>query len=132
MSAFADEALKDFGGLEGLQNLVLEFYQQLNRDLMIGFLFRPFPIEKLVDGQVEYVRRLFGDHSGTYPLRSLKEVHQALRINAGQFDRRQKILVDLLRTRKIPEAASNRWLQADHRLKAAILYQNATKPPAAT
>lgn len=70
-------------------------------------------MQGLIDGQAEFVRRIFGDLSGNYPLRSLKDVHRPFRLNSGQVARRHVILRQTLEDWDLPFDVKERWLKAD-------------------
>ena len=87
---------------------------------MIGFHFKPFPKEQLVRGQVEFVRRIFGDRSGTYELRPLKQVHSPFKLLPGQIARRFQILKETLQDWKLDESCQKRWLNADEKVASSL------------
>jgi len=83
---------------------------------MIGFYFKPFSKEQLVQGQVEFVRRIFGDRSGTYELRPLLQVHAPFSLLPGQIARRFQILKETLKDWEVDPETTNRWLTADQKI----------------
>lgn len=102
-----------------MRSAIEEFYDRLFDDVMIGFMFRGKDKARLVEREFELV----GEHLGgpvTYRGRPIGEVHARLPIMGGHFERRLKILEDLLRERGVPDPVRDAWLEHTRALRPVV------------
>jgi len=111
-------------GQARLEKIMIAFYDRLFDDVMIGFLFQPFPKEHLIRQQINFTGRLLGASDLKYEGKGLREAHQKFSIRDGQFARRQKILRDVLLENEIPEEIVEAWLQKENSLRSVVMNIN--------
>ena len=117
MSTLVEQA----GGEAGIRAILDDLYRRLFADPMVGFLFAGHDREHLVAMQTQFTRRLLGDKSAGYTGKSIPDAHAALPILPGHFDRRHKLLADVLREHGVPEEVREAWLRLDRGLRTAVL-----------
>lgn len=117
MSALVEQV----GGEPGIRAILEDLYRRLFADPMVGFLFAGHDRERIVAVQTQFTRRLLGDTSAGYTGKSIPDAHAALPILPGHFDRRHKLLADVLREHGVPEEAREAWLRLDRGLRTAVL-----------
>jgi hypothetical protein len=88
---------------------------------MVGFLFAGHDREHIVRAQTLFTRRLLGDTRAPYTGKSIPDAHAALPILPGHFDRRHKLLADVLAAHGVPPDARLAWLRLDQGLRTAVL-----------
>jgi hemoglobin len=108
-------------GGEGPVRAVLEaLYDRLFADPIVGFLFEGRDKAHIVDEQVALSCSFLGGPQ-RYAGRPLPEVHAALPLLPGHFDRRHWVLKQVLEERAVPGEARDAWLAADAALRTSIL-----------
>lgn len=113
--------LAQVGGEEGVRKILEDLYARLFEDPMVGFLFAGHDQEHIVRVQTQFTRRLLGDSSAPYEGKSIPDAHASLPILPGHFDRRHKLLADVLSAHDVPEEARQAWLRLDQGLRTAVL-----------
>ncbi|MCS6900269.1 MAG: group 1 truncated hemoglobin [Myxococcales bacterium] len=109
------------GGEEKLRRILEDLYQRLFDDPMVGFLFAGHDRERIVAMQLAFTRRMLGDTSACYTGKSIPEAHASLPILPGHFDRRHKLLADVLQEHGVPEEVQQAWLQLDQGFRTSLL-----------
>ena len=109
------------GGEAAIRAVLEDLYERLFDDPMIGFLFEGHDRRKIVEAQLPFTRRMLGDTSARYEGRSIPDAHASLPILPGHFDRRHKLLADVLEAHRIPPAVREAWLRLDRGLRGAVL-----------
>ena len=89
------------GGLKGLQKVVKRFYKSLYWDDLVGHYFVDLDLEKLVDHQIGFLRKAFGDVHYEYTPKALSKIHADLKITEEEFDRVGERLIESLEAAKI-------------------------------
>ncbi len=115
------DPISRLGGFQQLITILDEFYTRLLDDILIGYIFKPFDRQKLINDQAEFVNRSLGGPHRNYEPRNLKQIHKPLRITAGHFDRRHQILIDVLDEFKVEKDIKELWLNLDLKFKAVII-----------
>jgi hemoglobin len=100
--------------------VIFKFYDRVFDDLLIGYLFQKVDKSKLVDTQLEFTQSLLGEKT-KYQGRSIKDVHQPLKLRPAQFMRRQKILAETLFKSDLAPELQKKWLELEDRLKGLVL-----------
>lgn len=118
--------VEEVGGAERLEAMLRVFYDRLYDDVLVGFLFQPHDKEKLVRSQYDYVTAHLGDRSGTYCGPTIRKSHARVPVLPGHFDRRHKILADLLVEWDVPEHVQREWLALDRSLRKFVVNLGAT------
>jgi hemoglobin len=108
------------GGEPALRRVIEAFYDRIFSDVMIGFMFRGRDKQRLVDLETQLTARVMGGQ-GVYEGRSMRAAHAHLRINRGQYLRRNQILRETLRDLDVPEDVQTAWLSHAVALERAIL-----------
>lgn len=111
--------LYDGIGEAALRRAVETFYDRVFDDVMIGFMFRGRDKARLVEREIE----LAGEHLGgpfRYRGRPLAEVHAKLPIMGGHFERRLRILEDVLREQGVAEPVREAWLAHTRALRSQV------------
>jgi len=140
-----DPALFDRIGPAALRAVIVDFYERVFRDVMIGFLFEGKDRQRLIDKEYELTARFLGADVA-YTGRPMREAHARSPILGGHFERRLEILRQTLATHAIDPEVVTAWI--DHTLalrpqitpdrgseckdsEAATRIQAAGPPPAA-
>lgn len=107
------------GGEPKLRALLVDFYERVFDDVMIGFFFKGKNKAHLVQMELEFALQLLG--AGTpYTGRPIREAHAAHRIMGGQFNRRTQILRETMADHGLPEACRQRWLEHTESLRSHV------------
>lgn len=107
-------ALYDKIGGDALRAVVTEFYRRIFADTMIGFLFHGKDRQRLIDKEWEFTANLLGAPGVKYTGRPMRKAHAASPILGGHFERRLKILRDVLAEHAIDPEVQAAWI--DHTL----------------
>ncbi len=118
------------GGEEALRSIVVDFYERVFPDVMIGFLFKGQDKARLVQLELEFVIDML-DGTERYTGRSMPEAHAKHPILSGHFNRRLQILRETLAENQVPEAVQERWLEHTISLRGQITPNNSgdCRPP---
>jgi hemoglobin len=109
------------GGEERFEALITRFYDRLFVDPMIGFFFAGKDKRHLVVSQMAYLQAHLGDRRGVYEGPSIRASHAHLPILVGHFDRRHKILVEVLDEFAVADPARKAWLELDASLRDFVV-----------
>jgi hemoglobin len=120
MKAVAMEsAYERIGGEKALRTIIEDFVGRVFDDVMIGFFFRNASRERIAEMEFQHAAEFLGSPI-RYAGRPLDRAHAPHRIMGGQFDRRKKILTDVLRAHGVPEDIERAWLEHTESLRGAI------------
>ena len=86
---------------------------------MIGFFFRSVDRARLKELEYQFAAEHLGG-AVRYTGRPVAQTHQRHAIFGGQFDRRLRLLDNLLRERQVPESVRVAWLSHNESLRTAI------------
>lgn len=102
------------GGRDGIRAVLVDFYDRVFEDVMIGYLFRAADKARLVDKECELTLAALGADVA-YTGRPIDAVHRSLPIMGGHFMRRRKLLADAIDRAGLPPAVREAWLaHTDH------------------
>lgn len=107
------------GGEPVLRAIVAEFVDRVFDDVMIGFMFKRASRERLREMEYQHAAEHLGGPV-RYAGRGLREAHAAHRIMGGQFERRKKILSDVLVRHGVDDAVRARWLAHVEALRGLV------------
>jgi hemoglobin len=107
------------GGETGLRALLVDFYDRVTSDVMIGFFFKGKDKERLVQKELELALGLFGADV-EYTGKPIRDAHAAHLIMGGQFNRRTQILRETMADHGLPEEVQRRWLEHTESLRAQV------------
>lgn len=112
--------MEKVGGVAGLTEIITDFYDRLFDDVMIGFMFWGRDKARLIRHEVQFTARMLGAQI-PYEGQPMGRAHASLPIMGGQFNRRLKILQDVLTDRAVDAEIREVWLGHTERLRVAIL-----------
>ena len=112
---------EEVGGLERLEEMMREFYRRVFDDMLIGFFFEGTDFDEIVAAQVEYVRARLGNEDVAYTGKPIRRAHQKHPILVGHFDRRHKLLQDVLREYEVPEHVFEAWVELEQSLRDLVI-----------
>jgi truncated hemoglobin YjbI len=108
------------GGEAKVRIVLRSLYDKLFDDPMVGFLFEGRDKAHIVEQQVAFTCGfLGGPHK--YVGKPLPEAHANLPLLPGHFDRRHRLLEEVLSEACVPEAVRRVWLQIDEGLRPSVL-----------
>lgn len=96
-------------GADALRAVIVDFYDRIFRDVMIGYMFEGKDRPRLVDKEYELTARFLGG-GGTYSGKGMREAHAELHIFGGHFDRRLQLLRNTLRDHAIDPEVGAAWV----------------------
>jgi hemoglobin len=114
------KAWETLGGEAGVRPIVDRLIERVSSDLMIGFFFRDADLERVKRHELEWARAHLGGPAA-YSGRPLPEAHAAHPIALGHFERRLKILEEVLIELQVPEGIRAEWLNHDRAQLAAVV-----------
>ncbi|HSC87085.1 MAG TPA: group 1 truncated hemoglobin [Polyangiaceae bacterium] len=107
------------GGEPPLRALIERFVARVVGDPMIGFFFAS--VDRLRLNELEY--QFAAAHLGAdvvYTGRALDQAHKRHRIFSGQFNRRLRLLDQVLGEQRVPDDIRSAWLAHNESLRAQI------------
>lgn len=111
---------QQLGGEPVLRPLVERFVDLIFEDPMIGFLFRDADRRRVAQKEYEQAARHLGADV-PYTGRPLAAAHAPHPISNGHFDRRRKILEEVLEEAGAPPGVRAAWLAEVDALRAVIV-----------
>ena len=108
------------GGRERVRAVIKALYDRLFEDPIVGFLFEGKDKAHLVEQQLAFTCHFLGGPE-RYEGRPLPEVHAALPLLAGHFDRRHRLLEQVLEEQQVPQDVRRVWLSIDTNLRSSVL-----------
>ncbi|MGK5084064.1 group 1 truncated hemoglobin [Bdellovibrionota bacterium FG-1] len=109
------------GGEAGLRAILRDFYQQLSKDILVGFFFDGKDLNQIADTQANFLMRAMGaipSYSGKAPAQAHEHLAPIL---GGHFDRRLRVLEQLLRAHGLSDEAIQIWVQFENAFREAIV-----------
>lgn len=110
---------EQLGGEAGLGPLIDRFVDRVFDDIMIGYLFQNVDRARVKRMEFAFAARHLGADA-PYPGKGMQEAHAPHRILAGHFERRLKILEEVLEEVGAPVAVREHWLELNRSLRAQI------------
>jgi hemoglobin len=108
-------------GGEGAVRAVLQsLYDKLFDDPIVGFLFQGRDKQQIVELQLGFTCHFLGGPQ-QYEGRPLPDVHAALPLLPGHFDRRHLLLAQVLDEQRVDDGVKRVWLRIDEALRPTIL-----------
>ncbi len=108
------------GGRARLRQILQRFYGRLAADPMVGFHFAGRDLEEIIDGQLGFLLKAFGETAefdGVHPSVAHRDMAPILR---GQFDRRLVLLGETLAEEGVAAADRDAWLDVERSMRAVI------------
>lgn len=114
-------ALGQFLGATRIAVIVRAFYEVMHADLLIGFYFTGKDLDRIAEQQTAFILKAFGvteSYAGVPPAKA----HSALPpILEGHFDRRLKLLDELLEREGLTLSQRKAWIGFENAFRAAIV-----------
>lgn len=115
------------GGKESILSIMVDFYQRLSKDILIGFFFIEKDLALLAHRQTEFLLFLTGDltpYTGRLPFHA----HQHLPpILPGHFQRRLLLLKETLHDYGLSSQEAEIWMESEKRFFHAIVKKKKEK-----
>jgi hemoglobin len=108
------------GGEGAVRGVVQALYDRLFEDPMVGFLFAGKDKAHIVAQQVVFTCRFLGGPQ-VYEGLPLPKAHASLPLLPGHFDRRHRLLEQVLEAQGVPVEVKRVWLQIDTALRPSVL-----------
>jgi hemoglobin len=108
------------GGEPAVRAVIQALYDKLFVDPIVGFLFQGRDKGHIVELQLGFTCHFLGGPQ-RYEGRPLPEVHAALPLLPGHFDRRHFLLGQVLDEQRVPDEVKRVWLRIDEALRSSIL-----------
>jgi hemoglobin len=106
-------------GGNALRAVIVEFYDRVFDDVMIGFLFQGKDRARLIEKEWELAARMLGADV-EYTGRPMREAHAKVPILGGHFDRRLQILRDVLADHGVDEEVAESWIAHSVKLRPQV------------
>lgn len=108
------------GGEEKVRAVLQALYDRLFVDPMVGFLFEGKDKARIVEQQLVFTCSFLGGPH-RYQGKPLPEVHAVLPLLPGHFDRRHRLLEQVLEEQGVPVDVRRAWLRIDESLRLSVL-----------
>ena len=107
------------GGEAPLRTIIDDFVERVFDDIMIGFFFRNASKERLREMEYQHAAEHLGG-GVEYGGRPMRVAHGPHRIMGGHFERRKKLLSDVLTAHGVEDDVRERWIAHTESLRADI------------
>lgn len=119
MTAVQESLVTKAGGPDRLRALLVDFYDRVFGDVLIGYLFAGKSRERLVERELQFTLAAMGDPT-PYRGRGMVEAHAALSIQGGHFERRQQLLRETCDAHGLPAEVRDFWLAHNESLRPLV------------
>jgi truncated hemoglobin YjbI len=121
LRALFGAVIKQLGSETVFRGLLLDFYQRMLNDVMIGFFFEGKDIVHIAEQQANFILMAAGLRD-KYQGKGPATAHTALPpILPGFFDRRLRILEETLLAHSIPPKLATQWVQFEESFRAVVV-----------
>lgn len=110
---------ESMGGEEALRAVIADFVARVFADPMIGFFFARASQARIEEMEYQHAAEHLGGPV-RYTGRPLAEAHAPHQVFGGHFERRKKILDDVLRAHGVPDEVREAWLAHTESLRSEI------------
>lgn len=108
-----------------LKTILNDFYQALSTDLLVGFYFDNKDLKHIAQQQYRFLLKAFGEvdsELGVYQGPSPAKSHEKLApILSGHFDRRLRVLEQILRQYQLSTKQIQTWIQFEESFRDGIV-----------
>ena len=108
------------GGEGPIAAVIISLYDRLFEDPIVGFLFAGKDKKHIIEEQVTLTCSFLGGPQ-RYRGKPLPEAHAKLPLLPGHFDRRHRLLEEMLLAHSIPASVREAWLAIDEGLRSSVL-----------
>jgi truncated hemoglobin YjbI len=110
-----------------LREILRKFYRRMSTDLLIGFYFDGKDLDAIADMQTLFLMRAMGARP-TYTGKPPAKAHEELApILSGHFDRRLRILEEVLREEGLNDEDIRIWITFENAFREGIVSVDPTK-----
>lgn len=113
-------AVFDKIGGDALRAVIVDFYDRVFADVMIGFLFAGKDKQRLIDKEWELAAVMLGAPDVRYTGRPIRAAHAASPILGGHFERRLQILRDTMADHDVDPEVQEVWLRHSLALRGQV------------
>jgi hemoglobin len=113
-----DPTIFDRIGGDALRAVIVDFYDRVFDDIIIGFLFAGKDRSRLVEMEWQFTAKFLGADL-PYRGRSMPEAHKRVPILGGHFERRLQILRNTMADHHVDPEVQQSWI--DHQLAMRAL-----------
>lgn len=113
-----DPAIFDRIGGDALRAVIVDFYDRVFDDIIIGFLFAGKDRQRLVEMEWQFTAKFLGADL-PYRGKSMPEAHKRVPILGGHFERRLQILRNTMADHGVDAEVQKAWI--DHQLAMRAL-----------
>lgn len=106
-------------GAEKLREVIVDFYDRVFGDVMIGFLFAGKDKQRLIDKEWEFTAQFLGGDVA-YTGKPMREAHSKSPIFGGHFERRLQLLRQAMAAHEVDEAVQRSWIEHQQALRSQI------------
>ena len=114
MSAF------DQIGPVALRAVLVDFYDRVFRDVMIGFMFQGKNKQHLIDREYEFTAGFLGAPDVKYTGRPMRTAHAQHTVFGGHFERRLQILRETMADHHVVAEVQQAWIDHTQALRPQI------------
>lgn len=115
-------AFEELGGEPVLRTIIREFVERMTSDAMIGTFFLNVDKKRLAEMEYRFTARFLGAEI-EYTGKPIREAHAPHPIMGGQFDRRRKILEEVIDLYGVPPDVKRIWLEHVESLRPQVTRQ---------
>jgi truncated hemoglobin YjbI len=109
------------GGETGLEKILKAFYHRMAEDILIGYFFTGKDLDHIALQQKSFLMKAMGA-TRSYQGKAPAQAHEQLpMILAGHFDRRLRILEDILREHGVSEKDIQLWVSFENTFREKIV-----------
>ena len=108
------------GGETNVRAVLQSLYDRMFDDPIVGFLFEGKDKRHIVEQQTAFTCHFLGGPQ-RYEGKPLPEAHAALPLLPGHFDRRHRLLEQVLEEHGVPDEVRRVWLRIDEALRPSVL-----------
>jgi hemoglobin len=113
---------EELGGEPVLRTIIREFVDRMTSDAMIGTFFFNVDKKRLAEMEYRFTARFLGAEI-EYTGKPIREAHSPHPIMGGQFDRRRKILEEVIDLYGVPPEVKRTWLEHVDNLRSQVTRQ---------
>lgn len=108
------------GGEDRVRAVLQSLYDKMFVDPIVGFLFEGKDKQHIVSEQLAFTCHFLGGPQ-VYRGKPLPEAHAELPLLPGHFDRRHRLLAQVLEEEGVPDEVKRVWLGIDQALRPSVL-----------
>lgn len=112
--------LEELGGEFALRLIINDFVDRIFDDAMIGFMFRAASRERVKEMEFQFAAAHLGA-AVKYQGQNIAAAHRKHPILASHFDRRLRVLEQVLHDHRCPPAVVEHWVRHTKNLRSSVV-----------